>query len=103
MKLHVKYFPGLKIVKQHSAISFLLFKESCKCLGGNLLELETSDENEFIKNDLKTLNTEGNFFLLLVRINNSMMSIKKDTNIKELNGQHTDFTNIHMCILYEYL
>ncbi|VDI53195.1 Hypothetical predicted protein, partial [Mytilus galloprovincialis] len=32
--------------------------ESCKCLGGNLLELETSDENEFIKNDLKTLNTE---------------------------------------------
>ncbi|CAG2246059.1 unnamed protein product [Mytilus edulis] len=58
MKLHVKYFPGLKIVKQHSAISFLLFKESCKCLEGNLLELETSDENEFIKNDLKTLNTE---------------------------------------------
>ncbi|XP_071123401.1 macrophage mannose receptor 1-like [Mytilus edulis] len=31
--------------------------ESCKCFGGKLLELETSEENEFIKNEVRTLNT----------------------------------------------
>ncbi|CAG2225663.1 unnamed protein product [Mytilus edulis] len=31
--------------------------ESCKCLGGKLLELETSEENEFIKDEVRTLNT----------------------------------------------
>ncbi|CAG2204147.1 unnamed protein product [Mytilus edulis] len=32
-------------------------KENCICLGGKLLELETSEENEFIKNTVRTLNT----------------------------------------------
>ncbi|VDI45994.1 Hypothetical predicted protein [Mytilus galloprovincialis] len=37
-------------------------KEICKWLGGNLLELETSVENEFIKDKVRTLNTGGTFF-----------------------------------------
>ncbi|CAG2200924.1 CLEC3A [Mytilus edulis] len=32
-------------------------KENCICLGGKLLELETSEENEFIKDTVRTLNT----------------------------------------------
>ncbi|CAC5411762.1 unnamed protein product [Mytilus coruscus] len=32
-------------------------KGNCKCQGGDLLELETSEENEFIKNEVRTLNT----------------------------------------------
>ncbi|CAG2239548.1 unnamed protein product [Mytilus edulis] len=31
--------------------------ENCICLGGKLLELETSEENEFIKDTVRTLNT----------------------------------------------
>ncbi|CAG2244638.1 unnamed protein product [Mytilus edulis] len=32
-------------------------KENCKCLGGKLVEMETSEENEFIKNAVRTRNT----------------------------------------------
>ncbi|VDI44996.1 Hypothetical predicted protein [Mytilus galloprovincialis] len=32
-------------------------KENCKCLGGKLVEMETSEENEFIKNEVRTRNT----------------------------------------------
>lgn len=42
----------------------MFIKESCKCLGGKLLEIETSEENEFIKNEVQTLNTGGNFVFL---------------------------------------
>ncbi|VDI35643.1 Hypothetical predicted protein [Mytilus galloprovincialis] len=31
--------------------------ESCKCLGGKLVELETEEENEFIKNDVMTISS----------------------------------------------
>ncbi|CAG2188313.1 unnamed protein product [Mytilus edulis] len=32
-------------------------KDNCKCLGGKLVELETSEENEYIKDKVRTLNT----------------------------------------------
>ncbi|XP_071123025.1 perlucin-like protein [Mytilus edulis] len=32
-------------------------KVNCKCMGGKLVEMETSEENEFIKNEVRTLNT----------------------------------------------
>ncbi|CAC5411763.1 unnamed protein product [Mytilus coruscus] len=35
-------------------------KENCKCLGGKLVQLETSEENEFIKDKVRTLNTGVN-------------------------------------------
>lgn len=41
----------------------VLIKENCKWLGGKLLELETSEENEFIKDTVRTLNTGGSSIL----------------------------------------
>ena len=42
---------------------FMWIQENCICLGGKLLELETSEENEFIKNTVRTLNTGGTSIL----------------------------------------
>ncbi|CAG2196170.1 CLEC3A [Mytilus edulis] len=37
--------------------NYVLIKDNCKRLGGNLVELETSEENEFLKDKWRTLNT----------------------------------------------
>lgn len=41
----------------------VLIQENCKWLGGKLLELETSEENEFIKDTVRTLDTGGTSLL----------------------------------------
>lgn len=99
--MRVRFFRFQRLKNKHFANSFVLIKESCKCLGGKLLELETSEENEFIKDEVRTLNTGGEFLLLLVQIYNNMMSIKQDTNIKEFKRSAYILHKQSHCILYE--
>lgn len=42
---------------------FMWIQENCIFLGGKLLELETAEENEFIKDTVRTLNTGGTSIL----------------------------------------
>ena len=47
--------------KRYFADIFIFIKESYQALGGKLVELETQEENEFIKNDVMTLSSGGRY------------------------------------------
>lgn len=62
---------------------FSYIKENCKCLEGMLVEMERSELNEFIKNEVRTRNTGGNCFFLYVSTNKETYKVESNKTAHE--------------------